>query len=87
MTRITHQLHKNVFSVIMDIFEMDHFREPELEEVELFLESTGTHGSIVDEGAFCMECTLPGVQSQEVILFDFEDSLKDPIQPATKTEL
>ena len=51
MTRITDHLHKNVFSVIMDILEMDHFREPEVEEVQLFLESTGTHGSIVNESA------------------------------------
>jgi len=49
MTRITNRLHKNVLSVIMDILEMDHFREPELDEVQFFLESTGTHGSIVHE--------------------------------------
>lgn len=87
MTRITHQLHQNVLSVIMDIFEMAHFREPEQEEVDFFLESTGTHGSIVDEGALCMECTMPGLQSQDVILFDFEETHEDPIQSVAKTEL
>ena len=60
MTRITNHLHKNVLSVIMDIIEMDHFREPELEEVQFFLESTGTHGSpMVHENAVEMKLCLP----------------------------
>lgn len=74
MTRITNHLHKNVLSVIMDIIEMDHFREPELEEVQFFLESTGTHGSVVNEAAVEMDCTSPKVQSRESVLIDFKDS-------------
>ncbi len=70
MTRITNHLHKNVFSVIMDIFEMDHFREPEPEEVQLFLESTGTHGSLVNESALEMDCSETKIQSCENVLFD-----------------
>lgn len=71
MTRITNHLHKNVFSVIMDIFEMDHFREPEVEEVQFFLENAGTHGSIVNETAVEMECTSSKIQSRENVLVDF----------------
>jgi hypothetical protein len=74
MTRITNHLHKNVLSVIMDIIEMDHFREPELDEVQFFLESTGTHGSVVNEAAADMDCTSPKVQSRESVLVDFKDS-------------
>ena len=74
MTRITNHLHKNVLSVIMDILEMDHFREPELEEVQFFLESTGTHGSIVNETAVEMDCTSSKIQLRESVLVDFEDS-------------
>jgi hypothetical protein len=74
MTRITNRLHKNVLSVIMDIIEMDHFREPELEEVQFFLESTGTHGSVVNENAAEMDCTSPRIQSRENVLVDFKDS-------------
>lgn len=78
MTRITDHLHKNVFSVIMDIFEMDHFREPEVEEVQLFLESTGTHGSIVDETALDMDCgTSPKIQARQSVLLNFDE----PVQP------
>lgn len=75
MTRITNHLHKNVLSVIMDIFEMDHFREPEGEEVQFFLESTGTHGSIVDETAVEMDCTPSKIQSRENVLVDFDNAL------------
>ncbi|MCQ1534119.1 hypothetical protein FTO70_00090 [Methanosarcina sp. KYL-1] len=75
MTRITSQSHKNVFSVIMDIFEMDHFREPEMEEVQFFLESTGTHGSIVNENALELDCSSPKIQSRASVLFDFDDSI------------
>ncbi len=74
MTRITNHLHKNVFSVIMDIFEMDHFREPELEEVQFFLESTGTHGSMVSESALEMDCSEPRIQSRQNVLFDYDES-------------
>jgi hypothetical protein len=74
MTRITNHLHKNVLSVIMDILEMDHFREPGLEEVQFFLESAGTHGSIVNENAVEMECTSSKVQSRENVLIDFNNS-------------
>jgi len=74
MTRITNHLHKNVLSVIMDIIEMDHFREPELEEVQFFLESTGTHGSVVNETAVEMDCTPSKIQSRESVLVDFKDS-------------
>jgi predicted SAM-dependent methyltransferase len=74
MTRITNHLHKNVFSVIMDIFEMDHFREPELEELQFFLESTGTHGSIVRESALEMDCSEIRIQSLQNVLFDSEES-------------
>jgi len=74
MTRITNHLHKNVLSVIMDIIEMDHFREPELDEVQFFLESTGTHGSVVNETAVEMDCTSSKVQSRESVLLDFKDS-------------
>ncbi|BBL66415.1 hypothetical protein [Methanosarcina mazei] len=78
MTRITDHLHKNVLSVIMDIFEMDHFREPEVEEVQLFLESTGTHGSIVDETALDMDCgTSPKIQARQSVLLNFDE----PVQP------
>jgi hypothetical protein len=58
----------------MDILEMDHFHEPELEEVQFFLESTGTHGSIVNENAVEMNCTSPKVQSRENVLIDFNNS-------------
>lgn len=75
MTRITNHLHKNVLSVIMDIFEMDHFREPEIEEVQFFLESTGTHGSIVNETVVEMDCTSSKIQSRESVLVDFDNSL------------
>jgi hypothetical protein len=74
MTRITNHLHKNVLSVIMDIIEMDHFHEPELDEVHSFLESTGTHGSVVNGTAVEMDCTFSKVQSQESVLV-FKDSL------------
>ena len=74
MTRITTHLHKNVLSVIMDIIEMDHFREPELDEVQFFLESTGTHGSVVNETAAEMDCTSSKIQSRENVLVDFESS-------------
>ncbi len=79
MTRITDHLHKNVLSVIMDIFEMDHFREPEVEEVQLFLESTGTHGSIVDETALDMDCgtSPPKIQARQSVLLNFDE----PVQP------
>jgi len=73
MTRITNHLHKNVLSVIMDIIEMDHFREPELEEVQFFLESTGTHGSIVNENAVGMDCTPSKIQSRENVLIDLDN--------------
>jgi hypothetical protein len=58
----------------MDIIEMDHFREPELEEVQFFLESTGTHGSVVNETAVEMDCTPSKIQSRESVLVDFKDS-------------
>jgi hypothetical protein len=58
----------------MDILEMDHFHEPELEEVQFFLESTGTHGSIVNENAVEMNCTSSKVQSRENVLIDFNNS-------------
>lgn len=58
----------------MDIIEMDHFREPELEEVQFFLESTGTHGSVVNETAAEMGCTSSKIQSKECVLVDFKDS-------------
>jgi hypothetical protein len=74
MTRITNHLHKNVLSVIMDILEMDHFREPELEEVQFFLESTGTHGSIVHENAVEMDCTSSKIQSRENVLINLDNS-------------
>ena len=73
MTRITNHLHKNVLSVIMDILEMDHFREPELEEVQFFLESTGTHGSMVHENAVEMDCTSSKIQSRENVLIDLDN--------------
>ncbi|WP_292380804.1 hypothetical protein [Methanosarcina sp. UBA289] len=63
-----------MLSVIMDIIEMDHFREPELEEVQFFLESIGTHGSIVNETAAEMDCTSSRIQSRENVLVDFEGS-------------
>ncbi|WP_292389280.1 hypothetical protein [Methanosarcina sp. UBA5] len=75
MTRITTHLHKNVLSVIMDIIEMDHFREPELDEVQLFLETAGTHGSVVDQTAAEMDCTSSKIQSRESVLVDFEGSI------------
>jgi hypothetical protein len=75
MTRITNHLHNNVLSVIMDILEMDHFREPEVEEVQYFLENTGTHGSIVNETAVEMECTSSRIQLRESVLLDFDESL------------
>jgi hypothetical protein len=59
----------------MDILEMDHFREPEVEEVQFFLESTGTHGSIVNETAVEIECTSSKVQSRDNVLIYSEDSL------------
>jgi hypothetical protein len=74
MTRITNHLHKNVLSVIMDILEMDHFREPELEEVEMFLESAGTHGSMVHENAVEMDCTSSKIQARENVLIDLKNS-------------
>ncbi|HII00647.1 TPA: hypothetical protein HA351_02990 [Methanosarcinaceae archaeon] len=74
MTRITNPLHKNVFSVIMDIFEMDHFREPEPEEVQFFLESTGTHGSLVSESALEMDCSEIRIQSRQNVLFDSDET-------------
>jgi hypothetical protein len=58
----------------MDILEMDHFREPELDEVQFFLESTGTHGSIVHEYAVEMNCTSSKIQSRENVLIDFNNS-------------
>jgi hypothetical protein len=58
----------------MDILEMDHFREPELEEVQFFLASAGTHGSIVNENAVEMDCTSSKVQSRENVLIDFNNS-------------
>jgi hypothetical protein len=58
----------------MDILEMDHFREPELEEVQFFLESAGTHGSVVNENAVEMDCTSSKVQSRENVLIDFNNS-------------
>jgi hypothetical protein len=58
----------------MDILEMDHFREPELEEVQFFLVSTGTHGSIVHENAVEMDCTLSRIQSRENVLIDLDNS-------------
>ncbi len=73
MTRITNHLHKNVLSVIMDIIEMDHFREPELDEVQFFLESTGTHGSVVKGTAVEIDCTSSKIQSRENVLVDFKD--------------
>ncbi|WP_231590046.1 hypothetical protein [Methanosarcina siciliae] len=55
---------------------MDHFREPEVEEVQLFLESTGTHGSIVDETALEVDCsTSPKIQSRQSVLLNFDESL------------
>ena len=75
MTRITNHVHKNVLSVIMDIFEMDHFREPEIEEVQFFLENAGTHGSIVNETAVEMDCTSSKIQSRETVLVGFDESL------------
>ena len=74
MTRITNHLHRNVFSVIMDIFEMDHFREPEQDEVQFFLESTGTHGSIVNESVLDMDCSETQIQSRQSVLFECDDS-------------
>jgi hypothetical protein len=59
----------------MDIIEMDHFREPELEEVQFFLESTGTHGSVVNETAVEMDCTPSKIQTRETVLVDFKDSI------------
>ncbi len=59
----------------MDIFEMDHFREPEIEEVQFFLENAGTHGSIVNETAVEMDCTPSKIQSRETVLVDFDESL------------
>lgn len=76
MTRIINHLHKNVYSVIMDIFEMDHFREPEVDEVQLFLESTGTHGSIINETALDMDCsTSPKIQARQSVLLNFDESI------------
>ena len=75
MTRIISQANKNVFSVIMDIFEMDHFREPEMEEVQLFLENMGTQGSIVNENALEFDCSFPKIQARTNVLFDLDDSI------------
>lgn len=72
MTRITPSTDKNVFSVIMDILEMDHFREPEQEEVQNFLESTGTHGSIVGEETLYMEASAPKIQTRNDVIFSIE---------------
>lgn len=58
----------------MDILEMDHFREPELDEVQFFLESTGTHGSIIHENVVEMNCTSSKIQSRENVLIDFNNS-------------
>lgn len=57
----------------MDILEMDHFREPELEEVQFFLESTGTHGSMVHENAVEMDCTSSKIQARENVLIDLSN--------------
>lgn len=57
----------------MDILEMDHFREPELEEVQFFLESTGTHGSMVHENAVEMDCTSSKIQARENVLIDLNN--------------
>lgn len=54
---------------------MDHFREPEVEEVQFFLENAGTHGSIVNETAVEMECTSSKIQSRENVLVDFKGSI------------
>jgi hypothetical protein len=59
----------------MDIFEMDHFREPEVEEVQFILESTGTHGSMVNENAVEMDCTGCKIQARENVLVDFDSAL------------
>ena len=75
MTRIISQANKNVFSVIMDIFEMDHFREPEMEEVQLFLENMGTQGSIVNENVLEFDCSFPKIQARTNVLFDLDDSI------------
>jgi hypothetical protein len=58
----------------MDIFEMDHFREPEIEEVQFILENTGTHGSMVNENAVEMECTNSKIQARDNVLIDFESA-------------
>ncbi|MDD2438650.1 MAG: hypothetical protein PHD41_00270 [Methanosarcinaceae archaeon] len=63
---------------------MDRFREPGQEEVELFLKSAGTHGSILDGDPLYRECALPGLQIQEAILFDFEEELEEPVRKPTK---
>ncbi|WP_231582875.1 hypothetical protein ACSAZK_08245 [Methanosarcina sp. Mfa9] len=53
---------------------MDHFREPEPEEVQLFLESTGTHGSLVSESALEIDCSETRIQSRQSVLFDSDDT-------------
>ncbi|MDI9394304.1 MAG: hypothetical protein QM426_02310 [Euryarchaeota archaeon] len=54
---------------------MDQFREPEVEEVQLFLESIGTHGSIVDETALEIDCsTSTKVQARQSVLINLHES-------------
>ncbi len=57
----------------MDIIEMNHFREPELEEVNFFLESTGTHGSMIHENALDMDCTSSKIQARENVLINLDN--------------
>ena len=72
-------LTQNVLSVIMDIFEMDHFREPEVEEVQLFLESTGTHGSIVDELLWIWTAVHPPKYRQGKVYCSISMNLFSPL--------
>jgi hypothetical protein len=58
----------------MDIIEMNNFREPELDEVQSFLESIGTHGSVINETAAEMDCTSSKIQTRESVLVNFESS-------------
>jgi hypothetical protein len=45
---MTSSSQKNAMSVMKDIFEMNRSRDPVGEEMDLLLESWGTHGSLFD---------------------------------------
>jgi hypothetical protein len=66
MTRLTPAQQKNAIAAIRDIIEMDELHEPEGSDVDSFLRSFGTHGSLAGDVAVYSGNELHHVHTKKV---------------------